>query len=403
MSGANDWTREIETKGLPELKQHFAMLGVPDHVNAKYFNYPHNYNRHSRQMMYSFMNEHLNLGIDTIEEQDFLPLTIDEMTVFDAQHVAPAKTTDTEVEILRAMDNASRKQMQQLAPRDAASLAEYRRVVGGALEVMIGRPMPAAADVEYEQLSEAQVGGFRRYDARLHSIKHSEELPAVFLLPDAWNQQVVLWVDGAGKSGLFDAAGAPISPINRLIQQGYAIASVDLLYTGEFLQDGPPLTQARTVDNPREFAGYTLGYNHPLLAQRTHDVMTLVTFANFHPAEPEQIHLVGVNGAAFVCAATAALSGDTLSTIAVDTEGYRFASITDIRDVNLLPGAVKYGDLPAFLTLCPPITMAISGESEDDVANVIRAGELQQSRVSLLPPNAAAAAIADWLMKHSQA
>ncbi|MHC4880418.1 MAG: alpha/beta hydrolase family protein, partial [Planctomycetota bacterium] len=43
MSGANDWTVEIEKKGLPELKQHFAMLGVADNVNAKWFDYPHNY------------------------------------------------------------------------------------------------------------------------------------------------------------------------------------------------------------------------------------------------------------------------------------------------------------------------------------------------------------------------
>ena len=59
MSGANDWTVEIETKGLPELKQHFAMLGVPNNVDARHLDYPHNYNRHSRAMMYDFFNKHL--------------------------------------------------------------------------------------------------------------------------------------------------------------------------------------------------------------------------------------------------------------------------------------------------------------------------------------------------------
>ena len=35
MTGANDWTKEMATKGLPELKAHYAMLGVPDKVDGQ--------------------------------------------------------------------------------------------------------------------------------------------------------------------------------------------------------------------------------------------------------------------------------------------------------------------------------------------------------------------------------
>lgn len=37
MTGANDWTVEIETKGFPQLKEHFARMGAPGNVEAKYF------------------------------------------------------------------------------------------------------------------------------------------------------------------------------------------------------------------------------------------------------------------------------------------------------------------------------------------------------------------------------
>ena len=40
--------------------------------------------------------------------------------------------------------------------------------------------------------------------------------------------------------------------------------------------------------------------------------------------------------------------------------GFRFGDITEIRDVNLLPGAVKYGDVPALLALCAPTPLTIS-------------------------------------------
>jgi hypothetical protein len=34
LTAANDWTAEIESKGLPELQQHYGMLGVPDRVQV---------------------------------------------------------------------------------------------------------------------------------------------------------------------------------------------------------------------------------------------------------------------------------------------------------------------------------------------------------------------------------
>ena len=40
--------------------------------------------------------------------------------------------------------------------------------------------------------------------------------------------------------------------------------------------------------------------------------------------------------------------------------GFRFGDITEIRDVNLLPGAVRYGDVPALLALCAPTPLTIS-------------------------------------------
>ncbi len=96
MSGANDWTVEIEKKGLPELKQHFALLGVPDSVNAKWFDYPHNFNRHSRAMMYDFFNRFLKLGHDEIVERDYVPLTKTRQRFLDADHQPPERTEEAE-------------------------------------------------------------------------------------------------------------------------------------------------------------------------------------------------------------------------------------------------------------------------------------------------------------------
>lgn len=367
MSGANDWTVDIEKKGLPELKQHFAMLGVPSNVNAKWFDYPHNFNRHSRAMMYDFFNRFLELGHDEIVERDYVPLTREEATVFDDDHRAPDLTVEAEVALLASLDEASRQQWLAMTPTSEKGLAEFRHIVGGAIDVMVGRKLSDVGEVEYDKKSETERDGYLEYSALLRARKFGEELPTVFLYPTDWNNELVIWIDGDGKSAVFADDGSLIAPVAKLVKQGYAIASADLLYTGEYLKDGQPLTQARIVNNPREFAGYTLGYNHSLFAHRVHDILTLISFSQNYESKPKQIHLTGVNGAGAIAAAAGAQARGALASLAVDTEGFRFGAITDIRDVNLFPGAVKYGDVPALLALNAPTRLFVAGEPTSSV------------------------------------
>lgn len=362
MTGADDWTVEIETKGLPQLKEHFAMLGVPDNVAAKYLKFPHNYNSPSRHLMYEFFNRTLKLGFDKIEERDFKPLTKDEATVWSGSHKAPVLDEDYEVKVLRALDADAQKQLAALTPHDDASLKEFRRVVGGALDVMIGRRFPGAGEIKYEKRVETEASGYKQYTSYLRYEKHGEELPTVFLYPDNWNNEVVVWVGGdQGKSDLFDAAGQPTGAVKKLLAKGYAVTAADLLYQGEFLKDGAPLKEARIVNNPREFAGYTLGYNHPLFSQRVHDVLSLLSFVKNHKQQPKKIHLVGFGWSGAIAAAACAQSG-VVNKLAIGTHGVRFGSVTKIRDVNLFPGAVRYGDLPSVLALCAPAELWLTGE-----------------------------------------
>lgn len=363
MSGANDWTVEIEKKGLPELQKHFEMLGVPDNVQAKYFDFPHNYNMQSRAMMYEFFNRHLKMGYESIKEADFVPQTRDELTVFNDDHPAPPKDEDAEVALLQALDEDLTKKIDALTPKNPTMLAKYRKVIGGALEVMIGRGMPGKDDIKYERLSEKEREGFLEYTAKLRFEKHGEELPTVFLFPNDWNSQVVVWISGKGKAALFDDEGRPIAAVAKLVKAGYAIASVDVLYTGESLKDGKALTQSRRVNNAREFAGYTLGYNHSLFAQRVHDILSVVSYSKHHETNPKAVHLVGVDGAGVHAICAAALARDALKSLAADTDGFRFSSITDVRDVDLLPGAVRYGDVTGILALAAPMKVWAGGES----------------------------------------
>ncbi len=366
MTTANDWTKEMMTKGYPQLRQLYSMLGVPENVHCTPLNqFPHNYNVVTRRLMYDLFNKHLDLEADEqLAERDWKLLTPAEATVWDEEHPRPSGGPEYERGLTKWLAEQSDRQIAALTPRDESTWKTYREVVGGAVETMIGRGLPMAGTIEREKVAKEEWGEFLYFKDILRNLNRGEVLPIVSFYPQAtpWNNHVVIWVDGRGKRGVFDPDDQPNPAVRHLLGQGAAVVSADLLYQGEFLADGKPLEQTPTVKNPREFAGYTFGYNHTVFASRVHDVLTLVSWIRNEDRAPEHIHLVGVNGAGPIVAAARAIAGDAVERAAVDTEGFRFSELRSYRHPHFLPGAVKYGDVPALLALSAPHPLLIAGE-----------------------------------------
>jgi dienelactone hydrolase len=367
MTGADDWTKEIATKGLPELVQLYKLLGAEGKVQAfPFVHFPHNYNYVSRAAMYGWFNKYLKLGMEEpVVEEDFQPLTVAEMSVWDEKHPKPAAGDDFERRFSKALAEASDKQLAELTPKDAASLARYREIVGGAVDVLIGHGLPPAGTVEFELTSKEDRGGYWEFAGLLRNAEHGQELPTVMLQAKPWNKQVVVWVDEAGKAGLYGTDGGLRPEIARLIAGGAAVAAVDMIYQGEFLAPGEGPARNRKVTNTdRQFAGFTYGYNHPLFAQRTHDILSLISFVQNHERKPERIDVIGLNGAGRLAAAACVQAGDAIDRAAIDTAGFRFSKLASFDDADFLPGAVKYGDLPGLLALAAPRALWLAGEQE---------------------------------------
>lgn len=405
MTGADDWTKEIAAKGLPELEQHYRMLGADGLVMAApLIHFPHNYNYVSRAVMYSWFNKHLNLGFEEpVVEPDFQPLSIDEMTVWDESHPKPPSGDDYERELLRHITHDSDQQVAALKPTDAESLAEYRRVVGGAVDVLIGRGLPPDGTVEFEKSSEQDRGDYREFTGLLRHTAKGEELPLVFLLPGNWNKQVVIWIDEAGKAGLYGTNGSLKPEVSKLLAGGMAVAGADLFYQGEFLADAGAKVSNRLVNTEREFAGFTYGYNHPLFSQRVHDILSMVSFVKHHHGDQQRVHLVGLDGAGPWVAAASAQAGDAVDRVVVDTAGFRFRNLTHYADANFLPGAVKYGDLPGLLALGAPRRLWLAGEGSEP-SELIRsayqaAGKVDEVTVYTGEEDGEAAAAVEWVLE----
>ena len=120
----------------------------------------------------------------------------------------------------------------------------------------------------------------------------------------------------------------------------------------------------RRVGGDRQFAGFTYGYNHPLFAQRVHDILTLISFVRGDDHGATKVHVVGLGGAGVWVAAAKFIAGPAIDRTAIDTADFRFASLTEFDDPQFLPGAVKYGDVPGLLALSAGSDVWLSGEKE---------------------------------------
>ncbi len=366
MTAADDWTREMMTKGYPQLQQLYEMLGAKDNVYCRpLLHFPHNYNYVTRATVYTWFNKHLDLGLEEpVVEEDFEPLSPAEYTVWTDEQ-RPIGGDDYERSLTKYLATESDRQMAALTPMDAESLHRFRQVVGGAFRTIIGRGLPNPDEIKRTKVDKLQRDGLIQFKDILRLETHGEELPVISLYPASvpWNGEVVIWVDPAGKRSMFDAAGDVRAEVRRLLDGGVAVVAADLFQQGDFLPSGQPLRQQRVVKNPREAAAYTFCYNDTLFARRVHDILTVLSWARHDDHAAQHVHVIGLAGAGPLVAAARAIAGSAIDKAAIDTAGFRFADLTSYRDPDFLPGAVKYGDLPGLLALSAPYPLWIAGEN----------------------------------------
>lgn len=405
MTTANDWTKEMSTKGFPELKQLYATLGSPNNVMLQRGeHFPHNYNAVTRSAFYTWLNKHFKLGFaEPVIERDYEPLDREQLTVWDDKHPAPkADDADFERKLLKWLADDAEKQL-LLA---AATNDELRKQVGGGVEVAIGRTFATAGDVDWQLNHKSKRDTYVEMTGVLRNKTYGEELPVVWLYPQKPNGRVVVWLDDAGKSSLYDTDGSVKPAVLQLVDGGATVLGADLLFQGEFLKDGQPLTSTRTVANPREYAGYTLGYNHSLFAQRAHDVLTMIKYLRTAQVEnhskPASVCVAGFGSTGPIVAAARAVAGDSIDRVALDTKGFRFGKLLNYRDPQFLPGGAKYLDLPGLLLLSAPQPLWLAGEGKSPalVAEVYRrTGKGEQLTSYTGEAQRQQAAASEWLLK----
>ncbi|MCE9567957.1 MAG: acetylxylan esterase [Planctomycetes bacterium] len=400
MSAANDWTKEMMTKGYPELQQLYDLYGAKDKVAVRaWLEYGHQYNVHAREMMYGWFLKHLQGKDEVVKEPAFKPTPVAELSVFDAEHPRPKDELDA-AKLREEMTKASDSQMAKLTPKDGAGLKEFKRVVGTALRVMVNSELPKEM-TEIVERPERQALKLKddapRVDGRKLVLRaygrrnEKDSVPTVILGAKGGPTEFVIWLHPKGKASLVEN-GKHHPSAKSLTDAGCLIIAPDLLGTGENISAKP-----FAVD--KNYAGFTFGYNRTLLANRVHDVLTiLATFG----ALREHVRLVGWGEMGPVAILAKALAGDAVKKTAADLDGFSFEKIHDTNDPMTLPGALKYGGMGAFLGLCAPGEVLVHNQKGSGTGNLSRAAYDAAGAADKLTRNAEKlddAKVIEWLLK----
>jgi len=204
--------------------------------------------------------------------------------------------------------------------------------------------MPASIAIRKGPEEVKLPGGVLMHKAVLGRNEEKDAVPAAGMFNAKVSDKTVLWIHPQGKASLF-TDGKIAAPVQTLMDAGYAVVAPDLLGIGEQTPEKPFF-----IDSV--YTGFTLGYNRSLMANRIHDVLTMVGFAQM--LKSKTIHLVGWDEFGPIAVLAKALAGSAVAKTAADLNQFQFDKIEKATDPMLLPGAVKYGGLGAFLALAAP-------------------------------------------------
>jgi dienelactone hydrolase len=394
LTAANDWTLEVEKRGMPDLTAVYKLYGRPDLVQARCWpHFGHNYNQPAREYMYTFFNKHLSLGHEEpIREKVFTPEPPASLTVFTEAHPRPADSLPA-ARLLTRMAEASDRQMEALLPKAGEPMPRHREVLLPALRVLLGTSLPPRKEVEARATGPLAVPGATARGYLLSRRGAGEQVPAVVLKGKAFTGAVIVWVAPEGKASLL-GEGKLHPAAAQALEKGAALVALDPYGTGELALEKPLAVNAR-------MAGYTFGYNRTLLAQRCHDILTAAAFAQGLP-DVKAVHLAGFGKAGPWVILARALAGDAVSRTAADVHRFRFDSVREASDEMMLPGALKYGGLGAFAALAAPHEMLLhnhQGSGTGKWLNASYAAAEAKAALSLSPTVKDDAEVVAWLLR----
>jgi dienelactone hydrolase len=299
VAATGDWTRTtLEIEG-PSVERVYKLFNAADHLRYVRFNFNHNYNRTSREAVYTFLSKWLRNSADQPKEIAYTKEPDADLRVF-ADGKFPADAV-TEEQLTAYLIRSATNDWWKFAPVNPPLLERYRKqmlpVWKHSLQVEF---VERGLMVQPDKITKAEA--YTTTKLTLGRVGRGDRVPVTLITPrrDTLRLMVVL-ASPDGSRTFLNGTTEPKGLARKLLDKNLAVLLVDVFQTGLTTNAGPKR------DYAKEF--FTT-YNRTDVQERVQDLVTACAFASSH-SKGRKVVLCGT-GRAGLWAMLAAPASDTL-------------------------------------------------------------------------------------------
>ncbi len=385
VSAAGDWTRDTPRIEFPAIQSVYRLLGAEDKVQTIQFVTDHNYNRDSREAVYTWFGRWTLGKTDPAElrEQSYEPEQPADLLVFFGRNF-PSEAK-TQQHLFDYLIRTQKDQIKKLEPKDSASLGRFKEVMGPAYQHALAVEYPEAANVGgVVSPSNSPDGALNLLIGR---INRGDRVPARMWVPRGKSGKGATLL--IHPEGIEKAASEGQAMVTALLKQGQRVMAIDAFNTG----------RAKAVRDTSD--RFFTTYNRTDDANRIQDILTAVAYLRKQTGITT-VNLVGFDRAGLWVLLARGLAPELGSTIA-DVIQFESSDDSSYLKELYIPLIRRAGDFQTAVSLASPSRLLMhntggrfeTARAEDTyrLANASKRLKISKEKLSL--PNLTA-----WLLEN---
>ena len=371
VAATGDWTKKtMEVEG-PSIEKIYKLFGAADRFDYKIFDYPHNYNKETREAVYSFFDKWV-LKSERSKQDEGKPHIVKEgpytkepdadLRVFPDGQLPPSALK--EPELIESLIRIYSRQLENLKPVDAKSLEEWQ-----------SRMMPAwkhALQLQHVRGGIPQKGG---ETVTLRRQPDDQEVTVTFRAGDSRNPKTVALL--VQSSLAEDASERTTTLPESLHSKGITVVS---------------LAPHRATSND-EFKSYFHSYNRTYAQELVADIKVAADYLRDRFPRADLV-IVGSGDAALA----ALLAAPLANAVVADAAGLDESKDEDLLKPGLFfPGSRRIGSLQGIAALAAPNPLFVHNFSNIKSDWLPALYKKNSAHLKLQKERASDSAVADWV------
>lgn len=269
VSAAGDWTKNVPEVEFPAVRHIYELLGASERASCVRIDADHNFNRESREAVYSWFGRWLPTEplSPQVRETPFEVEKPEDLAVYrDGEYPAGALGAQ---ELCDTLVDLARSSLASAKPTDRRGLDRFTKAYLPVLRQALA--LTVEPEVDFEDRGESALDGVAVSKLVVRDARRGAQIPALLFSPPEAHG-AVLMVCEQGKTDALDRTGnRPHTVVGQLVDRGVCVLAVDCFGVGE---------HAAPAGSPerRQHENYFDTYNRTDTAERVYDIVAAARF-----------------------------------------------------------------------------------------------------------------------------